>query len=140
MITLGVSDLQSSIRFYEAGLGFRRVPYDSETIAFLDSGGPQLALYPRTALAEDAGVSPVGEGFAGITLGQTVSSSAEVLAVLGRAVKAGGRLVKPGQPAFWGGFSGYFADPDGYLWEVACDSAVYAKEGKATERSGGDSE
>ena len=128
MITLGVSDLERSIRFYEVGLGLVRVPFDSETIAFFDLGGPQLALYPRTALAEDAGVSPVGRGFPGITLAQLMSSSSEVSACLRRAIDAGGTLLKSGQPAFWGGFSGYFADPDGHLWEIACNSDVYAKE------------
>jgi len=128
MITLGVSDLERSIRFYEAGLGFARVPFDSETIAFFDLGGSQLALYPRAALAEDAGVSPAGEGFAAFTLAQLLDSSAEVRAVLARAVEAGGTLVKPGQGVFWGGFSGYFADPDGHLWEIACNSDIYAKE------------
>ncbi len=132
MITLGVSDLEGSIRFYEAGMGFIRVPFDSETIAFFDLGGAQLALYPRTLLAEDAGVSPSGEGFAGITLAQNLNSSAEVSAALARAVEAGGTLVKPGQPVFWGGYSGYFADPDGHLWEIACSSELYAKERGAT--------
>ena len=132
MITLGVSDLEQSIRFYEAGLGFVRIPFDSETIAFFDLGGTQLALYPRTALAEDVGVSPSGEGFSGITLAQLMSSSAEVTAALARAVEAGGTLVKAGQPVFWGGYSGYFADPDGHLWEIACNSDIYAKEREAT--------
>ena len=132
MITLGVSDLERSIRFYEAGLGFVRVPFDSETIAFFDLGGPQLALYPRTALAEDVGVSPTGEGFAGITLAQLMNSSAEVSAFLCRAIDGGGTLLKSGQPVFWGGFSGYFADPDGHLWEIACSSDVYSKEREAT--------
>ena len=132
MITLGVSDLEQSIRFYEAGLGFVRVPYDSETIAFFDLGGSQLALYPRAALAEDAGVSPSGEGFSGVTLSQLMGSSAEVTAALARAVEVGGTLVKAGQPAFWGGYSGYFADPDGHLWEILCSSDTYAGERKAT--------
>ena len=128
MITLGVLDLERSIRFYETGLGFVRSPFDSETIAFFDLGGAQLALYPRTLLAEDVGVSPSGDGFAGITLAQNLKSSAEVSAALARAVESGGTLVKPGQPVFWGGYSGYFSDPDGHLWEIACSSELYAKE------------
>ncbi len=91
-------------------------------------GGAQLALYPRTLLAEDAGVSPSGDGFAGITLAQNLNSSAEVSVALARAVEAGGTLVKPGQAVFWGGYSGYFSDPDGHLWEIACSSELYAKE------------
>jgi catechol 2,3-dioxygenase-like lactoylglutathione lyase family enzyme len=132
MISLGVSDLERSIEFYETGLGFVRAPFDSETIAFFDMGGTQLALYPRGLLAEDAGVSSAGTGFAGFTLAQNLDSSAEVDAALARAVEAGGTLVKPGQPVFWGGYSGYFADPDGHLWEIACGSEPYAKEQAAT--------
>ncbi len=132
MISLGVSDLERSIRFYETGLGFVRVPYDSDTIAFFDAGGAQLALYPRDLLAEDAGVPPAGTGFTGITLAQNLDSSSEVTAALARAVEAGGTLVRPGQPVFWGGYSGYFADPDGHLWEIACGSDLYAKEREAT--------
>jgi uncharacterized glyoxalase superfamily protein PhnB len=71
---------------------------------------------------------PDGMGFSGIPLAQNVGSSAEVSEVLQRAVSAEGTLIKSGQPVFWGGFSGYFADPDGYLWEIACDSETYLKE------------
>ena len=132
MVTLGVSDLERSIGFYETGLGFVRVQYDSETIAFFDVGGTQLALYPRDLLAEDAGVSASGTGFSGVTFAQNVDSSAAVTAALADAVEAGGTLVKPGQAVFWGGYSGYFADPDGHLWEIACGSELYAKEQGAT--------
>lgn len=132
IVTLGVSDLERSIRFYETGLGFVRVQYDSETIAFFDAGGTQLALYPRDLLAEDAGVSASGTGFTGVTLAQNLDSSIAVTAALARAVDAGGTLIKPGQPVFWGGYSGYFADPDGHLWEIACGSERYAKEQEAT--------
>lgn len=134
MVTLGVQDLKLSIRFYEAGMGLPRVPYDPETIAFFDLGGAQLALFPRDELAEDAGVSPSGEGFCGVTLARTVSSSEEVAALLDRAVQAGATLTKAATPTSWGGFSGYFADPDGYLWEIACDSETYAKELTGAEK------
>ena len=126
VITLGVSNLQRSIRFYELALELKRVPYESDSIAFFDLDGPRLALYSKVALAEDAGISPDGMGFSGITLAQNVGSSAEVTDLLQRAVNAGGTLIKSGQPVFWGGFSGYFADPDGYLWEIACDSESYS--------------
>jgi catechol 2,3-dioxygenase-like lactoylglutathione lyase family enzyme len=132
IITLGVADLKRSIRFYEVALELKRVPFESESIAFFDLDGPRLALYSKAALAEDAGISPEGQGFSGITFAQSVSSSAEVTELLQRVVNAGGTLVKSGQPVFWGGFSGYFADPDGYLWEIACDSESYSKEIAAT--------
>ena len=118
IITLGVSDLERSIAFYRDGLGLpRREGPDS--IAFFETRGTWLSLYPRDELAEDATVPPHGEGFAGFTLAHNVPSKAEVDATLEQAVEAGARLVKPAQEVFWGGYSGYFADPDGFLWEVA---------------------
>jgi hypothetical protein len=130
IVTLGVQDLKRSIRFYEAGLGLSRVPYEPETIAFFDLGNAQLALFPRDALAEDAGVSPLGGGFSGVTLARFMTSSEDVRAraFLERAVQAGATVTRVAQPTSWGGFSGYFADPDGHLWEIACDSKTYAKE------------
>ncbi len=89
-------------------------------------------MFSKVVLAEDAGVSPEGYGFSGIILAQNVGSSAAVTELLQRAVKYGGTLVKPGQLVFWGGFSGYFADPDGHLWEIACDSDTYSKEQAST--------
>ena len=78
-----------------------------------------LGLYGREALAEDAGVPAAGSGFAGFTLAHNVATEVDVDRVLAAAVAAGATLVKPGQKVFWGGYSGYFADPDGHLWEVA---------------------
>ncbi|MFW3615609.1 VOC family protein [Billgrantia antri] len=118
MITLGVRDLAASIRFYEQGLGLPRMESPPE-VAFFTLNGTWLGLYGREALAEDAGVSPEGSGFAGIALAHNLASEAEVDELLEQAVAAGATLVKPGQKVFWGGYSGYFADPDGYLWEVA---------------------
>ena len=85
---------------------------------FFQLCGVALALFPRAALAADATVAPEGGGFSGVTLAHNVADKAEVDAVLRAAVGAGARLVKPAQQAEWGGFSGYFADPDGHLWEV----------------------
>jgi catechol 2,3-dioxygenase-like lactoylglutathione lyase family enzyme len=118
MITLGVRDLETSIRFYEQGLGFPRMESPPE-VAFFTLNGTWLGLFGREALAEDAGVSPEGSGFAGIALAHNLASEAEVDELLAQAVTAGAKLVKPGQKVFWGGYSGYFSDPDGYLWEVA---------------------
>lgn len=118
MITLGVSDLAASIRFYEEGLGLPRMESPPE-VAFFTLNGTWLGLYGREALAEDAGVSSEGSGFSGIALAHNLASEEEVHELLEQAVAAGARLVKPGQKVFWGGYSGYFADPDGYLWEVA---------------------
>lgn len=118
MITLGVRDLETSIRFYEQGLGLPRMESPPE-VAFFTLNGTWLGLYGREALAEDAGISPEGSGFTGIALAHNLASEAEVDELLEQAIAAGAKLIKPGQKVFWGGYSGYFADPDGYLWEVA---------------------
>jgi catechol 2,3-dioxygenase-like lactoylglutathione lyase family enzyme len=118
MITLGVKDLAASVEFYEKGLGFPRV--DSEpTVAFFSLNGSWLGLYCRDALAEDAEVSPQGSGFAGFALAHNVESEAQVDEVVQEALRAGATLVKKPQKVFWGGYSGYFSDLDGHLWEVA---------------------
>ena len=118
MITLGVRDLASSIRFYEQGLGFPRMESPPE-VAFFTLNGTWLGLYGREALAEDAMVSAEGEGFEAFALAHNVSSEKEVDEVVAQAVNAGATLVKKPQKVFWGGYSGYFKDPDGHLWEVA---------------------
>jgi len=118
IITLGVSDLERSTRFYRDGLGLpKREGPDS--IAFFETRGTWLSLYPREALAEDATIPAEGSGFRGFALSHNVASTDEVDRTLEQAVAAGATLVKPGQEVFWGGYSGYFADPDGFLWEVA---------------------
>ncbi len=118
MITLGVGDLAKSIRFYEKGLGFPRMDSPPE-VAFFTLNGTWLGLYGREALAEDAQVSPEGAGFEGFSLAHNVQSESEVDEVMAQAIEAGATLVKQPQKAFWGGYSGYFKDPDGHLWEVA---------------------
>jgi catechol 2,3-dioxygenase-like lactoylglutathione lyase family enzyme len=120
LITLGVSDLPRARKFYEA-LGFVASGASQESVTFFPAGGIVLALWSRSALAEDAHATDdkPGSGFAGIALAHNARSEAEVDAVLAEAVAAGARLMKPAQKVFWGGYSGYFADPDGHLWEVA---------------------
>ena len=117
MITLGVKDLQRSIDFYE-GLGFSRMESPPE-VAFFTLNGTWLGLFGRDALADDAGISPEGSGFGGFALAHNVSSKEEVDEALAHAVSVGGVLVRSARKVFWGGYSGYFKDPDGHLWEVA---------------------
>jgi catechol 2,3-dioxygenase-like lactoylglutathione lyase family enzyme len=120
LITLGVSSLERAVAFYRDGLGLPMREGDSG-VAFFQLRGLWLALFPLEALAEDAGVSSAGQGFTGITLAHNVRTDKEVDALLEQAVGAGGLLVKADSPAFWGGYSGYFAGPDGHLWEVAAN-------------------
>jgi catechol 2,3-dioxygenase-like lactoylglutathione lyase family enzyme len=117
-ITLGVADLQRARRFYADVLGLKPLK-SSPSIVFFEMGKTWLALYPRPLLAQDAGVSPEGSGFSGMSLAHNVRSPEEVSVLLQTVEAGGGKIVKPAQKAFWGGYSGYFADPDGFLWEVA---------------------
>lgn len=117
-ITLGVADLARSLHYYRdiLGLPARSV---KDNVAFFELGQICLALYPHDLLAADAGVPSTGGGFRGITLAHNVASAAEVDQLLAIAAQGGGQLIKAGQAAVWGGYNGYFADPDGHLWEVA---------------------
>ena len=92
---------------------------EAEGVVFFQLGGMALSLYPREELAKDASVAAEGEGFGGMTLAYNARTREEVDRVLTEAVAAGGQLMKPAAEAFWGGYSGYFADPDGFPWEVA---------------------
>jgi uncharacterized protein len=118
LVTLGVTDLARAARFYEDGLGWKRKG-ETEGVVFFQLPGSILALWPRESLAEDAGISAAGSGFSGIALAFNARSPAEVDAVLAEATAAGAKLLKPGTETFWGGYSGYFADLDGHVWEVA---------------------
>ena len=120
IITLGVSDLPRAVQFYRDGLGLPlRDDEDTESIAFFETNGTWLALYPRDALADDVGIPTDGTGFSGVILAHNVRTKSEVDELLQVAVEAGATLVKPAEDVFWGGYSGYFTDPDGHLWEVA---------------------
>jgi hypothetical protein len=120
MICLCVADLEKSAEFYEKGLGLRRKPFDGP-IAFFNLDGTWLSVFERESLASDAGVGGEGGGFSGVTLAHNVTSEEKVKDVLAEAEAAGAAIVKPAQKADWGGFHGYFSDPDGHLWEVACN-------------------
>jgi catechol 2,3-dioxygenase-like lactoylglutathione lyase family enzyme len=118
LITLGVGDVARSRAFYEA-LGFKAARQSEDAVTFFSAGGVILALFGRAALAEDATLADSKPGFSGVALAHNARSETEVEAVLAEAVSAGAKLVKSARKAFWGGYSGYFADPDGHLWEVA---------------------
>jgi catechol 2,3-dioxygenase-like lactoylglutathione lyase family enzyme len=120
VITLGVRDLQQARRFYSDGLGWAIQQEDYNWVCFsLGNGSSALALYPWGALADDARVSAEGSGFRGVTLAYIVRSEERVDEVLAEAARAGGKIVKRPDQTSWGGYSGYFGDPEGYLWEVA---------------------
>lgn len=118
LVTLGVDDLDRAVRFYEA-MGLKRNTTITEGVAFFQMGGIVLGLWGREQLATDAGVASTKPSFSGVSLAYNTRSEAEVDEVLAKAEQAGGRVVKPAQRAFWGGWYGYFSDTEGHLWEVA---------------------
>jgi len=119
LITLGVEDLERSVKFYRDGLGLTPEG-NHDGVVFFPMGGVMLSLFPRDNLAADATVENTAPaGFPGFSLAHNVASPEVVDAVLEHAVRAGAQLVKPAGKTEWGGYSGYFADPDGFLWEVA---------------------
>ena len=118
MVTLGVADVAASKAFYEK-LGWQAVKLPGEETCFFRMGSVVLALYGRQALADDAMVENTKPGFAGMSIAWNGRNEQEVDEALQTAIAAGAKLVKPAQKVFWGGYSGYFADPDGHLWEVA---------------------
>ena len=117
MITLGVNSFQKSLSFYRDGLGWKPVVQDD--IAFFPLNGIVFAIYPREKLAEDADILKKGSGFSGFTLAYNTNSPEEVDHFLMLAEKLGTKILKKGQKAFWGGYHGYFADLDGFIWEIA---------------------
>ncbi len=118
MVTLGVEDLPASTAFYRS-LGWTLCKGSNESVTFLDGGHVVLGLYGHAALAEDAGEPSDGTGFRGVACAFNQPDGAAVDAYMKRARNAGARIVKEPEKVFWGGYSGYFADPDGHLWEVA---------------------
>lgn len=130
LITLGVDDLERSLRFYHEGLGWATkgivgTEFEHGAVVFFDlQPGLQLALWRRADLAHDAGLAPGPSSATELSLGHNVNSPAEVDAIMEQAGRAGARLVKPAHRTFWGGYAGYFQDPDGHLWEVAWNPAI----------------
>jgi len=127
LITLGVDDLERAVGFYRDGLGWSTkgiigTEFEIGAVAFFElESGLKLALWPRTSLAADAGLPLQPPSATGFSLAHNVDTPAEVDAVMALAARAGAKVVKPAQQAFWGGYAGYFQDPDGHLWEVACN-------------------
>lgn len=125
VITLGVDDLERSLRFYRDGMGLATEgivgqEFAHGAVVFIPlQSGVRLALWPRRSIAHDTGLPLAPRSATDFTLGHNVASRAEVDAVMAQAQKAGAALVKPAHDTFWGGYAGYFQDPDGHLWEVA---------------------
>lgn len=119
LVTLGVEDLERARAFYRDGLGWPLSETSNENIAFFCTGGVVLALFPYDLLAEDARLPSEGEGFRRVSLAHNVAEREQVDEALEEAVAAGATLIKPAEDVFWGGRSGYFADPESHLWEVA---------------------
>jgi catechol 2,3-dioxygenase-like lactoylglutathione lyase family enzyme len=118
LVTLGVSNVERAARFYET-LGMRRRVKGAKDVAFFEAGGVALAVWGRADLAKDTGLENSQPGFSGVALAFNVADEPSVDAALQAAAQAGGKIVKAAGRAFWGGYTGYFADPDGHLWEVA---------------------
>lgn len=125
LLTLGVDDLEQSLRFYRDGLGLLTEgivgkEFENGAVAFFDlQTGLKLALWPRRSIAHDTGLAPGDPSATEFTIGHNVASKTEVDAVMAQAKRAGATIVKPAHATFWGGYAGYFQDPDGHLWEVA---------------------
>ena len=124
VLTLGVDDIEKSLRFYRDGLGLKTEGiigknFEHGVVAFFDlQAGLKLALWPRKSLAHDSGLALGAPSPTELSIGHNVSSKAEVDAVMDEAIRAGAVIVKPAQDTFWGGYAGYFQDPDQHLWEV----------------------
>lgn len=129
VITIGVDDLEASVKFYRDGLGLPTEgiigrEFEHGAVAFFDlQNGVKLALFQRADIAHDAGIEKTETSPTEFTLGHNVTSESEVDAVMHQAVAAGARLIKPAGKSFWGGYTGYFQDPDGHLWEVVYNPA-----------------
>jgi len=129
LLTLGVDDLPRALRFYQEGLGLKSdgiigAEFEHGAVAFFNlQGGLKLALWPRTSIANDTGLPPPASGGAHFTIGHNVESREEVDVVMAQALRAGAHILKPARETLWGGYAGYFRDPDLHVWEVAWNPA-----------------
>jgi uncharacterized protein len=129
VLTIGVDDLQASLRFYRDGLGLPTEgiigkEFEHGAVAFFElQKGVKLALFERSNIAHDAGITRTARSPTEFTIGHNVGSEKEVDAVMRQAIAAGAHLVKPAQKTFWGGYAGYFQDPDDHLWEIIFNPA-----------------
>ncbi|MBI2611670.1 VOC family protein [Candidatus Gottesmanbacteria bacterium] len=134
VLTIGVDDLEKSLKFYRDGLGLETQgivgeEFEYGAVVFFDlQNGVKLALYPRKSLAHDAGVKVTPASATELSIGHNVNSEKEVDKVMDQAKNAGARIVKPAGKTFWGGYAGYFADPDGHLWEVVWNPQIKVKD------------
>ena len=132
VLTLGVQDLQRSVSFYRDGLGWPTqgiigTEFENGAVAFFNlQPGLKLALWPRKSIAADTGLAEAPPAPTEITIGHNVASAGEVDVVMALALAAGARIVKPAQNTFYGGYAGYFQDPDGHLWEIAFNPGLAA--------------
>ena len=133
VLTLGVDDLERAVAFYRDGLGLATpgivgTEFEHGAVAFFElKGGLRLALWPRASLAHDSGLTIARPAAPDVSIGHNVATRTEVDDVMAQAARAGGRIVKPAHETFWGGYSGYFQDPDGHLWEVTWNPAWAAE-------------
>ncbi|MGC2063910.1 MAG: VOC family protein [Thermodesulfovibrionales bacterium] len=129
LITIGVDDLEKSLKFYRDGLGLKTdgiigEEFEFGAVVFFDlQNGVKLALWPRKSIAHDSELPLQKPSATEFTLGHNVNSNKEVDETMAQAKKAGARIIKPAQKTFWGGYAGYFQDPDGHLWEIAWNPA-----------------
>jgi len=129
VLTIGVDDLKKSLKFYRDGLGLKTdgivgEEFEYGAVIFFDlKNGIKLALYPRKSLAHDANISQTPPSVTELSIGHNVNSKKEVDIIMAQAKKAGANIIKPAQKTFWGGYAGYFQDPDGHLWEIAWNPA-----------------
>lgn len=134
ILTIGVDDLEKSLKFYRAGLGLETqgivgTEFEHGAVVFIDlANGMKLALYPRKEIAWDAQIAQDSPNATEFTIGHLVNSKKEVDEVMAQAKKVGAKVTKPAEDTFWGGYAGYFQDPDGHLWEIAWNPQIKVKD------------